>query len=86
MTNLRTAVALVALHFAAVSFAKPPAPRRTCDAEHACDRGRQCIAHSGSQSTCEQVCSANRQCPEDQRCVKDGAQSICRPISDGLGL
>ncbi|HEX4461162.1 MAG TPA: hypothetical protein VIA18_24450 [Polyangia bacterium] len=86
MTNLRTVAALVVLLFASLSFAKPPAPRRTCDAEHACDRGRQCVAHSGGDSTCEQLCGGNGKCPEEQRCVKDGAQLVCRPINDGVGL
>jgi hypothetical protein len=69
------------------AFAKAPAGQgRACDAKSKCDGAFSCVAHHDGKSTCEIVCAANTKCPEDQRCVKDGAQSVCRPINDGIGL
>ena len=66
------------------AFAKPPAGQgKSCDAKNACSNGLTCVAHpGGGKSTCELVCTQATKCPEDQRCVKDGAQMLCRPIND----
>ncbi len=87
MTTLRVTVALIALAFSSLALAKGPAGQgRACDAKNQCDAGLTCVGRSGGKSTCELRCASNAQCPEDQRCVKDGAASVCRPINDGLGL
>ena len=84
--SLRAAFVVAALSFASVAVAKaPPGQGRACSAKSACDAGLTCVAKSGK-STCEVVCAANSKCPEDQRCVKDGPESVCRPINDGVGL
>jgi hypothetical protein len=71
----------------AVAIAKiPPGQGRACDAKSKCDAGLTCVAKHEGRSTCELVCTSNAKCPEDQRCVKDGAQSVCRPINDADGL
>lgn len=76
---------------AVASFAGSPTggtgkPGTKCDKTAACAAGLSCVQSSNDATTCELVCDAKRACPEDQRCVKSGAQSICRPIHDGLGL
>jgi hypothetical protein len=87
MANIRTALALTAFMIAPAAFAKaPPGQGRACDARNKCDAGLQCTAHREGKSTCELVCAANTKCPEDQRCVKDGTQMVCRPINDAVGL
>lgn len=66
------------------AFAKGPAGQgKACDAKNACSAGLSCVAHpGGSKSTCEIVCTQATKCPEDQRCVKDGAQNVCHNIND----
>jgi hypothetical protein len=82
-----SALALAALLIAPVAAAKAPAGQgRACDASHKCDGRLACVAKRDGKSACELPCSTNAQCPEDQRCVKDGAQSVCRPINDATGL
>ena len=78
------AIILGLLLSASVSaFAKAPAGQgKACDAKNACSAGLSCVAHAGGKSSCEIVCAANTKCPEDQRCVKDGGQMTCRPITD----
>lgn len=84
---LRTMLMVAALAWAPAAFAKAPAGQgRACDARHACSDGLTCVAKHGGGSTCELACASNATCPEDQRCVKDGAQRVCRPINDGVGL
>lgn len=74
---------MMVLMFSTVAWANAPAGQgKTCDERHQCAGGLQCVAHKGGKSTCEIVCAANTHCPEDQRCVKDGAQTVCRPITD----
>jgi hypothetical protein len=85
MRVVKTLVLLVALG-AVASAGKPAAQGKTCDAKSACSDGLTCVAHAGGKSTCEIVCASKTKCPEDQRCVKDGAQNVCRPINDGVGL
>jgi hypothetical protein len=81
---MRIVLVAVALLLSAAAGAKaPPGQGRVCDAAKKCDAGLQCVGHRDGKSTCEIVCVvANAKCPEDQRCVKDGAQTVCRPISD----
>ena len=59
---------------------------KACDAKSRCDGELQCVEHRDGKSTCELVCAAKTKCPEDQRCVKDGSELLCRPITDGVGL
>jgi hypothetical protein len=62
---------------------KPPAAQsRPCDANGKCDAPLCCVAHASGTSTCELVCKDSTTCPEDQRCVKDGAVMDCRPTTD----
>lgn len=76
-------IVVASLLLATTAFAKAPAGQgRPCDAKTKCVAGLQCVAHRDAKRTCELVCAANTTCPEDQRCVKDGAQSVCRPITD----
>ncbi|HEY2744775.1 MAG TPA: hypothetical protein VGL86_09140 [Polyangia bacterium] len=78
---------LVLLFLALAGPSKAPSGQgKACDAKNACAAGMSCVAHTGSKSTCEIVCAQATRCPEDQRCVKDGAASVCRPINDGVGL
>lgn len=72
---------------AVAAWAKAPAGQgRTCDGKHGCAAGLTCVAKPGGASRCEIPCADNARCPEDQRCVADGAHKVCRPINDGVGL
>jgi len=65
------------------AFAKAPAGQgKVCDAKNRCDGELQCVKHRDGKSTCELVCAQKTKCPEDQRCVKDGSEMLCRPITD----
>ena len=65
------------------AFAKAPAGQgRACDARNRCDGELQCVKHRDGKSSCELVCAAKTTCPEDQRCVKDGSEMLCHPITD----
>jgi hypothetical protein len=80
MAALLVAALLVA---APAAYAKAPAGQgRTCNATQRCDGELQCVKHRDGKSTCEQICAAATKCPEDQRCVKDGSELLCRPITD----
>jgi hypothetical protein len=80
---MKTVIIVMALALTPAALAKPPAAQgRACDTKSKCDNGLSCVAHASGKSTCEIVCAAATKCPEDQRCVKDGAQSVCRPITD----
>jgi hypothetical protein len=80
---MRILMMVLALGWSSVSLAKAPANQgKTCDAKNSCNAGLTCVAHSGGKSTCEIVCAQSTTCPEDQRCVKDGAQNVCRPTTD----
>ncbi len=83
---MRVWMIVLAMAFSTVALAKPPAQGRACDARTRCDAGLTCVAHRDGKSTCEITCAANAKCPEDQRCVKDGGDMVCRPINDGVGL
>ena len=85
---MKTLLMAMLLAAPALALAKAPAGQgKACDAKSACGAGLTCVAKAGGKSTCEIVCAtATPKCPEDQRCVKDGAQSLCRPINDGAGL
>lgn len=84
---IRALFLVAAVVAAPAALAKaPPGQGRACDARAKCDAGLECVAQREGKSTCQLVCAANAKCPEDQRCVKDGAQSVCRPINDGIGL
>jgi hypothetical protein len=78
-------VAILLLPLGATAKA-PDGQGRACDAHNKCTGELQCVTTRAGKPTCELVCAANNRCPEDQRCVKDGAQKICRPITDGVGL
>ncbi len=83
---MKTCIAIAFVLASSLALAKAPAGQgRACDARNRCDAGLSCVTRS-TRSTCELRCASNAQCPEDQRCVKDGAASVCRPINDGLGL
>jgi hypothetical protein len=87
MPIVRRLVVAAALCLAVTAFAKaPPGQGRACDAKSRCDAGLTCVAQPGGKSSCQLTCSPATKCPEDQRCVKDGAQSVCRPINDAVGL
>ena len=76
---------LFAIVIAASSGATAKAPAgqgKTCDAKNRCDGELQCVRHRDGKSTCEMVCAQSTKCPEDQRCVKDGSEMLCRPITD----
>ena len=77
------AILLMLVLSSSVAFAKAPAGQgKACDAKSRCDGELQCVKHRDGKSTCEMVCAAKTTCPEDQRCVKDGAELLCRPITD----
>ncbi|HEY2744774.1 MAG TPA: hypothetical protein VGL86_09135 [Polyangia bacterium] len=66
-----------------LALAKAPANQgQACDAKNRCDGELQCVKHRDGKATCEKVCASNVKCPEDQRCVKDGSDMLCRPITD----
>jgi hypothetical protein len=76
-------VVLSTLLCAPIAFAKAPSGQGSeCDSKNKCDAGFTCVAKRAGKSTCEMLCAANTKCPEDQRCVKDGDKSVCRPITD----
>ena len=80
-------IALLLASAPTAAWAKAPVDAGTaCDASTRCDGGLSCVAHRDGKSTCEVTCAANTKCPEDQRCVKDGGDMVCRPINDGVGL
>jgi hypothetical protein len=80
-------LAIAVVLIAHVALAKSlPGQGRFCDAQNKCESGLQCVPHPGAKSRCEVVCASNSQCPEDQRCVKDGSKMVCRPIEDVIGL
>ena len=82
-----TMVSVLVLAMAGGALAKAPAGQgKACDVRTRCSGGLSCVAHRDGKSTCELVCAANGKCPEDQRCVKDGGEMVCRPINDGVGL
>jgi hypothetical protein len=61
---------------------------KPCDEKQKCPAPLECTRTRSGKSTCEKRCSPtekNKQggCPDDQRCVKDGAEHICRPVNDG---
>ena len=80
MKRIFVAVALLS----SVAFAKgpPTGQGRACDQRNKCDQGMQCVPRAGGTARCEIVCDKDRECPEDQRCVKDGPQMLCKVISD----
>ena len=85
MANLPTVFVIAALFSVTPAFGKPPPGRgRACDAHSKCAVGLQCVTRADGKSTCEVICTANTKCPDEQRCVKDGAQMVCTPIVLGL--
>jgi hypothetical protein len=77
------AIVLGVLLVCATAAAKAPEGQgRACDSKRACDAGLRCVQKTGGSATCEIVCDAKTKCPEDQRCVKDGAQTVCKAITD----
>jgi hypothetical protein len=62
----------------------PSGQRRACDAKTKCEAGLQCLPSADGKSRCEIACSNNAQCPEEQRCVKDGPSTVCRAVNIGM--
>jgi hypothetical protein len=86
MKCVRWVVLLLALS-TLPAFAKAPAGQgRKCKAGDQCESLLRCVKGGSGSSSCELVCQDNKGCPEDQRCVADGAQKVCRAIQDGVGL
>lgn len=83
---VRILVAAVLLLGAALAFAKVlPGQFKPCDKKNACEAGLQCLATTPKDKTkCELVCKVNGDCPEDQRCIKDGAHLVCRNVQMGV--
>jgi len=80
---MRAIVMTLAIAASTVAFASPPAGQgKTCDAKNRCGGELQCVKHRDGKSTCELICAQKTTCPEDQRCVKDGSEMLCRPITD----
>src|SRR5436309_2894552 len=72
-------VFILALLAAPAVWAEPGAQQQPCRAGDTCDSGLSCVKRSDGKSTCEKRCKSGSDCPEEQRCVKDGGQSVCRP-------
>jgi hypothetical protein len=75
---MRILLALVSL---AVPQGKP------CVSSGQCAPPLQCVQTRRLRATCEQICHPSQKnmqgdCPQDQRCVKDGEHYICRPAAD----
>lgn len=81
--GLLTAIALWFSTSAEDRATKQGAP---CSVKQACSSGLECVPRGDGTGTCERLCHASAKCPEDQRCVKNGQQHICRPVTDGLPL
>jgi hypothetical protein len=80
---MRAMLMILMLAMAPVALAKAPAGQgKACDAKNRCDGELQCVKHRDGRATCEKVCASSATCPEDQRCVKDGSDLLCRPITD----
>ena len=80
---MRVLMMAMTIACASLAFAKPPAGQgKACDAKSRCDGELQCVKHRDGKATCELVCAQSPKCPEDQRCVKDGSEMLCRPITD----
>ena len=80
---MRILIIVLALAMSSLSLAKAPAGQgKACDAKNRCDGELQCVKHRDGKATCEQICATNTKCPDDQRCVKDGADMLCHPITD----
>jgi hypothetical protein len=76
-------VLVTALLLASPAVAKaPPGQGRKCKAADQCEASLQCIKTRAGSGTCEIPCKDSSGCPEDQRCIADGPQKICRPITD----
>jgi hypothetical protein len=86
MRAMMMAIALFLAAASSTSAKGPPGQGRSCDARNKCDSGLACVGHRDGRSTCELRCAANATCPEDQRCVRDEGEMVCRPINDGVGL
>lgn len=68
--------------FAAVPSAsgkRPLAKGSPCGLRSTCAKGLQCVLVSDG-GRCELVCGGRQKCPENQRCVQDGASYVCRSI------
>ena len=83
--RILTILGMIVLGSASFAGAPPPSQGRQCSAAAQCDDGLKCMEHADRKATCELACAANERCPEDQRCVKDGAASVCRPVNDRNG-
>jgi hypothetical protein len=80
---MRIFFVLVVLALAPAAIAKAPTGQgKTCNAKSRCDGELQCVKHRDGKATCELVCASKTTCPEDQRCVKDGSEMLCRPVTD----
>lgn len=75
------ALLLVLLASAAYAADKQAA---SCKSNADCKAPLTCV-HT-PKPRCAQVCDDKTKCPEDQRCVKDHGNRVCRPITDGVDL
>jgi hypothetical protein len=82
-TTLAVALLALGLLIAPTTLADaPPGQGRACSAANKCPAKLQCVARKSAASTCELRCARNADCPQDQRCVKDGETKLCRPVTD----
>jgi hypothetical protein len=67
---------------AAIAAGKAPTGQGDpCSSTKKCASGLACVETRAGQR-CEVRCTTSAQCPDDQRCVKDGAAQVCRAIND----
>jgi hypothetical protein len=80
---MRIGLALVALLLSgSPAFAERGEQQQPCRQGNRCDGGLECVKRSDGKSTCEKRCKSGRDCPEEQRCVIEGGESVCRPAID----
>jgi hypothetical protein len=73
---------VVALLAGSPTFAERGEQQQACRAGNKCDGGLECVKRNDGKWTCEKRCKSGRDCPEEQRCVIDGGQAVCRPAID----
>jgi hypothetical protein len=78
MTRIAIAF-VVALLSGSPVFAERGEQQQPCRQGNRCDGGLECVKRNDGKSTCEKRCKSGRDCPEEQRCVIEGGESVCRP-------
>ncbi len=86
MNVLGALLTALALWFSAAAEERATKQGAPCSAKQSCTGGLECVPRGDGTGTCERLCKASAKCPEDQRCVKNGEQYICRPSTDRLPL